>query len=358
MVLRIKISNFRGFSGESREFVLGRLSLSYRGCVTSIVGNSASGKSTIVSALELMQAVARGVRTTEELHSGDLAAISAVVDKPSGISVSFSDRGWLYEYGFRLECNKVNRLWKIENEWLSVGDENQDKLSPVFARTGTLVKVGELEGTNGAYELDQKVFVLSTFASNDRFHPLLRARAYFANLFIFGDKIGYLNDSIPAQRRPCYCWSRAENLGAWLSFQMGTNPNFYRVLADSLRRYLVGFNRLVVSREPVTGDHLAVMFDSSNQGSRSQIVPLWMLSSVERTILIGVVLLTLGKVYAPVCVVSDDFDLIEEACPSLAAEIGRIYAGAGQLVALHKRNHKLYQGVSVNLNKEAHDVSY
>lgn len=357
MVLRIKISNFRGFSGESREFMVGYPSLPDRGCVTSIVGDSASGKSTIVSALELMQAVARGVRTTEELHSGDLAAISAVVDKPSDISVSFSDRGVLYEYGFRFECSQMNRLWKIENEWLSVGDE-QDKMSPVFARAGTLVKIGGLEGSDGTYELDQKVFVLSTFASNDRSHPLLRARTYFANLFIFGDKIGYLNDSIPTQRRPCYCWSRAENLGAWLSFQMGANPNFYRILADGLRRYLVGFNRLVVSREPVTGDHLAVMFASSNPGSISRIVPLWMLSSRERMVFIGVILLTVGKVYAPTCVVSDDFDLIEESCPSLAAEIGRVYAGAGQLVALHKHNHKLYQRVLVNLNKEAHDVSH
>lgn len=352
MIRRVKISNFRGFSGKVYEFVIGRVSSRERGCVTSVVGPSASGKSSLVSALEFLQAVARGVRSADLLHGGELSAVSSDLSKPCDIVVVFSIARIVYQYGLRLECDVRARLWQIENEWLSVGRDDGSVLTPVFARTGMHVEVGGIQSGAGTYELDQKVFVLSTFVTPDAMHPLFRAKAYFANLFIFGDKIGFLDDHIPDQNRSAYLRPRAENLGAWLSFQMGNRVDFYRTLSEVLQRYLPLFSRLVVAHERASVSRLSALFLPSSISGSERTVPLWMISSTERAILLGAVMVAIGRVFRPADCLCDDFDLIEEACPKLASEIGHVFSTDGHLMAFHKRNRSLYQTVAVHLAKE------
>lgn len=356
MIKSIRVANFRGFAGQDRKFVVGRSSATGRGCVTSITGMPSSGKSSLVSALELLQMIARGARSTDQLHYGEQTAISSDFGKPCDIVLRFTLSETVFEYGLRLECDLSARCWKIENEWLNVGKDDGLRLSPVFVRSGTLVEIGGMDAGGGSYELDQKVFVLSTFTPPDRMHPLYRTRVYLANLFILGDKLGSFDDRVPAESRPGYFFSRGEHLGAWLSFQMKNRAGFYSVLADVLRRHLQGFDRLVLAHEATAGSHLAVMYSKHPLDCKERIVPIWMLSTVERTVLWGAIIATVGKVFSPQDCICDDFDLIEEHCPKLAAEIGRVYADAGHLVGLHKRNIKLYANCYVRLSKETEDV--
>ena len=98
------------------------------------------------------------------------------------------------------------------------------------------------------------------------------------------------------------------------------------------------------------------MFSKHPLDCNERIVPIWMLSTVERTVLWGAIIATVGKVFSPQDCICDDFDLIEEHCPKLAAEIGRVYAEAGHLIGLHKRNLKLYASCYVRLSKESEDA--
>lgn len=356
MILSLRVANFRGFVGKKREFILGRRAALGHGCVTSVVGSAGSGKSSVVSALELLQTIARGARSTDQLHGGDLLAVSSDLKKPCEIVIKFEQQGALFQYGFKLESDEKERCWRIENEWLLKGKPDGSRLMPVFARTGRLVKIGGDEAVRGSYELDTKVFVLATFATIDRMHPLFRTKSYLANLLIFGDKIGYVNDSVPTEKRPCYLASRAENLGAWLAYQIANQAGFYREFAAVLSRYLPRFEKLVVADEPNTGNHLALLLKARGHSEEGRVVPLWMLSSSERTIFLGAIMVTACAVFVSADCVCDDFDAIEESCPTLAAEIGRRISGRKQLIAFHKRNHKLYQTHSVRIAKEGNDV--
>ena len=356
MILSLRVVNFRGFAGENREFNFCRMGDLGQSCVTSIVGGSGSGKSSIVSALELLQAIARGARSTEQLHGGDLLAVSPEIKKPCEIVIKFEQQGAVFQYGLKFEGDEKKRCWHVENELLLVGKPDDVCLMPVFARTGQLVEIGGVDGGHGSYELDTKVFVLTTFATIDRMHPLFRTKNYLANLLIFGDKVGYMDDLVPVEKRPCYLAPRAENLGAWLSYQIANHVGFYREFSTVLRRYFPRFKKLVVAKEPNTGDHLALLLTARGSSEEDHIVPLWMLSSVEQIIFLGVVIATTCAVFVTVDCVCDDFDLIEEFCPKLATEIERRVSGHRHFIALHKRNHKLYLAHCVRIDKEKQDV--
>lgn len=356
MILSLRVANFRGFSGENREFTLGRMAALERGCVTSVIGSSGSGKSSIVSTLELLQVIARGARSTDQFHGGDLLAVSSELKKPCEIVIKFEQQGTVFQYGLKLEGDEQQRCWLVESEWLLVGKSDGARLIPVFARTGRLVEIGGDEASHGSYELDTKVFVLATFATIDRMHPLFRAKSYLANLLIFGDKIGCVNDLVPAEKRPCYLAPRGENLGAWLTYQIASHAGFYREFAAVLSHHLPQFEKLVVANEPITGNHLALLFKARDRTEAGRVVPLSMLATSERMILLGAVMETACAVLVSVDCVCDDFDLIEETCPALAAEIGRRISGRRHLIALHKRNHNLYQTHGVRIDRENKDV--
>lgn len=356
MILSLRIDNFRGFARKRRKLVFCRPYAGARGYVTSIVGKAASGKSTVVSALELLQAVARGKQNIGQLHYGEVAAISSCLDEPCEIVVRVKHMSSVFEYGLKFEYGREQGCWLIENEWLLVGRDEGLSLAPVFARVGRHVEIGGIENGKGSYEQDQKIFVLSTFSTADRQHPLSLARFYLANLFIFGDKIGWVDARVPHEVRPCFFSPRAENLGAWLSYQTRSKAEFYNVLANSLRHHLPRFDRLVITREQTTGPQLSVAFkDSESDTTNPRVVPMWMLSTVERTILFGTIIATIGTVFAPVDCVCDDFDLFEKSCPLLAGEIGHIYAQSGHFVGFHKKNFKLFQNNGISLSRETDD---
>jgi predicted ATPase len=277
MIRRIYIHNYKVF--QNFELQLSSLPAAL------LIGKNGAGKTSIASALQLLQQIARGTNRVREL----LTAAHFpwyINDQPMRFQIDAELSGRIFRYELAFELPQGFREIRVADERLCCGDDT------VYSRSRSQVALNRNDaGTDARFVVDWHLVALPLIQAQSSTDPVSVFRNWLANMLILQPIpsliTGGSSGESPLPSRD------AVNLGAWFSELIAQSPAAYTHVDSYIRSVLPDF---IDIQNPATGPEsrqLMVQFKHP-QGSTS--LPFNVLSDGEKCFFIAALVIAASAV--------------------------------------------------------------
>ena len=305
MIRRLYVHNFRCL--ENFELpVLGQSSV-------LLIGNNGSGKTTVGSALEILQRIARGTNRV-----GDLVKpkdfTRGRIDVPMRFEIEVELNANIYEYVIAFEFPEGFKELRVLEEKFAVNGK------PVYTREHAQVQLGQKEGARSLQDLanaaktanfriDWHMVALPIVQEQSRTDPLFLFKQWLAGMLILRPIPRLiLGDSNQETLQPN---PQVTDFGAWFSGLLAYAPAAYSKIDAYLKQLMPDLKDI---KNPVIGKDsrsLVVQF-SADRGSprtvESLSVPFEDLSDGEKCFMICALVVAANDAYGPLVCFWDEPD--------------------------------------------------
>ena len=239
-----------------------------------LIGDNGVGKSTIVSALELLQKIARGTNRVNDLL-GPKDLNREHVHSPARIELEVEIRGSEYKYSISFEFPPEFTELRVRDESFSVDGK------PIFTRTLSDVSIT----TNSdvvTFRLDWHLAAL----------PIIQARSERDPLFIMTNWLALMVILRPIPTRilgnsdnsgTLLINSECENFGSWFAGLLARYPSAYSVIDKYLKDLMPDFKdiknqvfghdfRRLIVQFAANDRSVSVLFNDLSSGDRKSVV--------------------------------------------------------------------------------------
>ena len=320
MIKRIEISGINGVQSLKVDFAAGGFVWLY--------GDPASGKTTLFSALQIVQRIARGTVTVQQIF-GSLPYVASFPGQ-SRIVIDFANRTEDFRYEVVVSKAVPFGTLSIAHEALHwVHELDWTRQRQLFVREANGVSVMGLDGVPFQYPIDPHAFALAT-TLDPGFGLLTSARALLGGILLVKPEVNLMRDDVVV---PGWMEGAFPDLASQLAQAFQRMPAIYSHIEFFCQKMIRGFQGIVIRDVSSYGRYLYVQ-----KGGRE--FSLSMLSESEKRLLSLAFVYALGMLPVESVCVWDDFLLgipesLAEQCVGL---ISQAYAG-GQFVALTSRRN-------------------
>jgi predicted ATPase len=231
MIKRLYIHNFRCL--ENFELNLAE----FRSVL--LLGRNGAGKTTIGSALEVLQRIARGTNRVGDLvKPKDLTNGRSEI--PARFEVEVTLEGQHYAYSVAFEFPTGFRELRVAEEKLSV-DGN-----PIFTRELAQVRLARTgQATEAAFRIDWHLVALPIVQEQSKGDPLSIFKRWLASILILrpvpGLACGESRLNAPDLNVPD---TKVTNIGSWFSGMVTADPSTYSQVSEYLLQVMPDFKRI------------------------------------------------------------------------------------------------------------------
>ena len=285
MIRRIYIHNYRCFENFELEFTDQTSVL--------ILGKNGTGKSTLGSALRVLQSIAKGDnRIKQFLKTGDFAFNRTQVPVRIELSVELSGKTYEYSIAFELpEGFKEPRV--LDEKLVCEGDK-------IFSREGAQV---ELAASGTRFLVDWHIVALPVVQIRGENNPIEAFRSWLSRLVLIAPVpsliVGESNED------SLFPDEQVSNFADWFSGVLGEYPASYSTIDSFLKQTMPDFLDFQNKSIGETSKKIVVRF-----GLAQRIIPLELgrLSDGEKIFFVCAVLLGANKHYGPTFCLWDEPD--------------------------------------------------
>jgi len=288
MLQRLYVHNFRCL--ENFELILKEMSSAL------LIGKNGSGKSTIASALEVLQKISQGINRMRDLAKYPFQLISPKdfahgrSDVPIRFEIEVLLDSQLYKYVLALDLPENFRELRVFEEQLLVSGE------PIYSRKEAQVTLySSSQNREAQFLLDWHLVALPVIQKRSETDPLHIFKTWLARTIILAPipslMTGDSNGETLEPKRD------ASNFGEWVSGVLSRYPAAYTTISSYLREIMPDIQDFL--NEPIAKDSksMIVRFEA-NQANLS--IDFERLSDGEKCFFICAVVLAANKSYGPV----------------------------------------------------------
>ncbi|RUS94259.1 hypothetical protein DSM107003_37920 [Trichormus variabilis SAG 1403-4b] len=262
-----------------------------------LIGKNGSGKSTIATALEVLQSIGRGINRVGQLvHSKDFSRGRSDVPIRFEIEVLLKDK--LYKYVLALELPEKFKEFRVFEEQLLVSGD------PIYSRKEAQVTLyTSSQNREAQFLVDWHLVALPVIQEQSETDPLRIFKTWLARMIILAPipslMTGDSNGETLEPKRD------ASNFGEWFSGLLGRYPASYTLFDKYLREIMPDITD--IQNELIGKDFksMIVRFEESNANLS---VNFQDLSDGEKCFFLCAVVLAANKFYGPLFCFWDEPD--------------------------------------------------
>jgi len=258
-----------------------------------LIGKNGAGKSTIGTALEILQSIGRGINRVGHLvQTKDFARGRTDVPIRFEIEVLIDDK--LYQYTLALELPKKSEELKILEEQLIVSGD------PIYSRQEALVT---LHNYDAKFMVDWHLVALPVIQRRAETDPLHIFKMWLAHIIILAPipslMIGESNDETLEPKRD------GANFGDWFSGLLVRYPAAYMYVDKYLRKVMPDIRDF---QNELIGKNFKMMSVQFQKNHADMCVDFRNLSDGEKCFFLCAVVLAANKSYGPLFCFWDEPD--------------------------------------------------
>ena len=289
-----------------------------------LVGKNGAGKSTVGSALEILQKIARGTNRVGELvKPKDLTRERS--DVPMRIEIEVELEGKAYGYSIAFDFPEGFKELRVFEEKLTAGGKN------VYAREMAkvhLTKSGqEKEAT---FFIDWHLVALPIIQQQSSKDPVLFFKQWLSQMLILRPIPSMiLGGSKDQTLQPD---SRVTEIGAWFGGLMSHAPSAYSRVYDYLKQFMPDLDD--ITNPSVGTDSHSLFIQYSNEKGNLRL-PFEDLSDGEKCFIISALVLAANKAYGPLLCFWDEPDnfLAPSEVGHFVVALRKAFQPGGQFIA-------------------------
>jgi predicted ATPase len=290
-----------------------------------LIGKNGSGKTTVGSALEVLQQIARGTNRVSELI-GWLDVMHAG-GRPTRFELEVELASNVYEYVVAFSLTKPFGDLRVVEEKLTAGG----KL--VFARAQA--KDGEPEDS-AKLSIDWHLVALPIIQEGSSDDPLFIFKRWLARMLILRPLPALIDGY--SEEETLEPSSDVSNFGAWFSGVLALAPAAYRTIDEHLKGVmpdLYDIKNPIVGDKPKVGDKSRSILVQFRNESGSLTLPFWQLSDGEKCFMICALVLASNDTYGPLLCFWDEPDnyLAPSEVGHFVMTLRRAFQSSGQFIA-------------------------
>jgi len=318
MLNRLYVNNFRCF--ENFELLLGGLSS------VLLIGRNGAGKTTVGTALEVLQGLARGANRVGDLvKPSDLAHGRADVPVRFEVEVTLAGRNYTYAVAFDFPAGW--RELRVCEETLAVDGE------AIFTRSLAEVRLARTGlAADAAFRIDWHLVALPIIQELSHDDPLAVFKRWLATMLILRPVPSLATGhSEPATTHTNGPDSQVTNIGAWFSDMVTASPQSYTRISDYLVQVMPDFKEIT---NKSFGREIRSLEFHFRKDRRSARLALENLSDGEKCFVIFALTIAANTAHGPVLcywVEPDNFLAPDEVGHSVTA-LRKAFADSGQLI--------------------------
>lgn len=288
-----------------------------------LIGDNGSGKSTVASALEVLQKIGRGTNRVE-----DLVTMRDVTKRANGSPVRFEIEvelhGTILEYAIAFAAPSGSRDLRVFEEKLLADGE------VVYTRGPGQTNVTRPTTLKAIVDIAAGLAALPVLQEASEQDPLFVFKQWLARMLILRPIPSYISgDSVRETLQPDV---QLRELGSWFTGLLNFRPSAYSGMTTYLKEImpdLKDFRNRLISSESRSLD---VQF-SSDRGS--MILPFADLSDGEKCFVICALVLAANEAYGPLLCFWDEPDnyLALSEVGHFVLALRRAFESGGQLIA-------------------------
>lgn len=289
MIERFYVHNYRCL--ESFELPIGGRSAAL------LVGKNGTGKSTLGSALEILQSIARGKNRVRDLV-GPKDFFRGLRDAPMRIELSVGLAGAKFQYVLAFELPDGFRELRVAEERLTRDGQE------VYSRDRAQVRLARTEGSGDAgFSLDWHLVALPLIQDRSELDPIAVFRTWLARMLILAPIPSLIDgDSQGDTLLPDRVCAR---LGEWLTGLLAHSPGAYSHLDSALKDWMPDLKDI---KNPLNGKDTRSILVQFEQGGTTLVLPFAALSDGEKCYFICALVLAANAAYGPLFCFWDEPD--------------------------------------------------
>ncbi|MBD2502467.1 AAA family ATPase [Anabaena azotica] len=315
MLQRLYIHNFRCL--ENFELPLKGLSSAL------LIGKNGAGKSTIASALEVLQSVGRGInRVAQLVQPKDL--VRGRSDVPIRFEIEVLIKQKLYRYVLALELPENFKELRIFEEQLLVSGE------PIYSRKAAQVNLyNSPQNREAQFLVDWHLVALPVIQEQSETDPLRIFKNWLAHMIILAPIpsliTGESNGETLEPKR------EGSNFGEWISGLLSRYPAAYTQIDKYLREVMPDIQDFLNEQTGKDSKSMIVRFEAKNANLSIEFKDL---SDGEKCFFLCAVVLAANKFYGPLFCFWDEPDnyLSLSEVGHFVASLRRSFKDSGQIL--------------------------
>lgn len=294
-----------------------------------LIGKNGSGKTTVGSALQVLQKIARGTNRVGELvKPKDLARGRSDVPMRFEIEVDLRDK--IYSYTLALELPAGFKELRVLEERLDV--DGKTVYSRDSAEVHLEIERGTLKSLAGAsdFPIDRHLVALPIIQQRSNNEPVPIFKEWLARVLVLRPVPSLiLGDSTEETLEPN---NQVTDFGAWFSGLLAHAPSAYAAVDDYLKQVMPD---LADIKNPITGTNSRSLIVQFASEQASMTVPFEDLSDGEKCYLISALVLAANKVYGPILCFWDEPDnfLALSEVGDFVSALRKAFKSGGQFIA-------------------------
>jgi energy-coupling factor transporter ATP-binding protein EcfA2 len=286
-----------------------------------LIGRNGTGKSTIASALELLQSIGRGInRVGQLIQTKDFAPGRSGSPIRFEIEVLLNEK--LYKYVLALELqDNVKELRVLEEKLIVAGE-------PIYARAGSQVIVMSQQ-SESQFSVDWHLIALSVIQEKSETDPLRVFRTWLSHMVILAPlpslMTGDSNGETLEPRRD------GSNFGEWFSGLLSRYPAAYRDIDKYLQAVMPDISDI---HNELIGKDVKSMIVRFEKNQKSLNIDFKDLSDGEKCFFLCAVVLAANRYYGPLFCFWDEPDnyLSISEVGHFVMALRRSFKASGQLL--------------------------
>lgn len=311
MIRRLYIHNYRCF--ENLDLHWGRRSS------LLVLGKNGTGKSSLVSALHILQQIARGSnRIRDFLTREDFAQHRTGLPVRIELSLDIGDNR--FEYCIAFELPPEFREARVKEEQLKCDGE------VVYSREQAQV---ELVAASTSFLVDWHFVALPIVQMREGNNPIEKFRSWLARIVLISPVPSLMASD--SKDETLYPDTQVSNLADWFTGVLGAYPAAYSLIDNYLKQVMPDFFDFQNKSIGESAKRILVRFRRENQ---TLALDLNRLSDGEKSFLIGAMLLAANHEYGPLFCLWDEPDnfLSLSEVGHLIVVLRKSFKQAGQIV--------------------------
>jgi ABC-type cobalamin/Fe3+-siderophores transport system ATPase subunit len=332
VIRRFYVHNFRCL--ENFELPIGGLSSAL------LIGKNGTGKTTVTSALEILQRIARGTNRVGHLvKPKDFAR--GRTDVPMRFEIEVELESSIYQYVIAFEFPEGFKELRVREERLAVGsqpvytrDVAQVHLAPagrlLIDRKGTVTPKQTVQ--EAKFLIDWHLVALPIVQERSPKDPLAIFKRWLGSMLILRPIPSFILGNSTGETETLQPSPEVADLGGWFSGLLAYAPAAYAEIYGFLKQVMPDLRDI---QNPPTGKNsrsLVVQFFSEQAGLS---IPFEDLSDGEKWFMICALVLAANKAYGPLLCFWDEPDnyLAPSEVGHLVMDLRRAFQSRGQFIA-------------------------
>lgn len=289
-----------------------------------LIGSNGVGKSTVASALEVLQKIARGTNRVDGLvKPKDLARGGG--DGPMRFELVAEIAGRSFEYMIAFEFPAGFNELRVFEEKLSVEGR------PVYFRDKALVNLAKADQDNAAkFGIDWHLVALPIILEQPANGPLSIFKQWLARVLILRPVPGLIAGE--SEQETLQPGVEVTDFGAWFTGLLTYSPASYATIDKYLKEVMPDLKDI---RNPVVGKETRSLLVQFSNGQGSLSLPFADLSDGEKCFMVCALVLAANEAYGPLLCFWDEPDnyLALSEVGHFVLALRRAFESGGQFIA-------------------------